>query len=370
MAPKRLANLAGNSYVSSSALAKILESVKHNPELLNESTSRYTLKRCREEEVVVTGIYGDLVKEMHCTGKDGNPVTICYADPVVTVDHLARISPAYRETLRHKAARCSPVDQAWQICVYADEVLPGNVLRAVSSRKCWAVYWTFLQLEEALGSELCWNTFTVATSDQVKRLEDGLSQLMREVFRRLGGGFQDGVYIEGVGILKAELRLMISDEGALKQTLMCKGASGNKCCIMCRNCVLHASELWKHGDGLVSHVEHEFGRFRRHSDETLWSVCDHLAAKKPHLRKGEFAQLEQSLGMNFGTHGCLFDLELRRTWRPISMVQWDWMHCLLVQGIFQLEATEVQPWTGAQGFDTSRFCVNLAGTMKSAGFCV
>jgi len=309
MAPKRLANLAGNSYVSSSALAKILESVKHNPELLNESTSRYTLKRRREEEVVVTGIYGDLVKEMHCTGKDGNPVTICYADPVVTVDHLARISPAYGETLRHKAARCSPVDQAWQICVYADEVLPGNVLRAVSSRKCWAVYWTFLQLEEALGSELCWNTFTVATSDQVKRLEDGLSQLMREVFRRLGGGFQDGVYIEGVGILKAELRLMISDEGALKQTLMCKGASGNKCCIMCRNCVLHASELWKHGDGLVSHVEHEFGRFRRHSDETLWSVCDHLAAKKPHLRKGEFAQLEQSLGMNFGTHGCLFDLE-------------------------------------------------------------
>ena len=94
MAPKRLANLAGNSYVSSSALAKILESVKHNPELLNESTSRYTLERRREEEVVVTGIYGDLVKEMHCTGKDGNPVTICYADPVVTVDHLARISPA------------------------------------------------------------------------------------------------------------------------------------------------------------------------------------------------------------------------------------------------------------------------------------
>ena len=186
----------------------------------------------------------------------------------------------------------------------------------------------------------------MATSDQVKRLEDGLSQLMREVFRRLGGGFQDGVYIEGVGILKAELRLMISDEGALKQTLMCKGASGNKCCIMCRNCVLHASELWKHGDGLVSHVEHEFGRFRPHSDETLWSVCDHLAAKKPHLRKGEFAQLEQSLGMNFGTHGCLFDLELRRTWRPISMVQWDWMHCLLVQGTFQLEATEVQPCTG------------------------
>ena len=55
------------------------------------------------------------------------------------------------------------------------------------------------------------------------------------------------------------------------------------------------------------------------------------------LSKKDFKLLNQSLGLNYTPHGVLFDVELRRYFKPISILQYDWLHCLLVQGIFPHE---------------------------------
>ena len=50
--------------------------------------------------------------------------------------------------------------------------------------------------------------------------------------------FANGLYMPSLGsMLRADPHILISDEGALKNMLGHKGASGSKPCILCRNCV-------------------------------------------------------------------------------------------------------------------------------------
>ena len=114
-------------------------------------------------------------------------------------------------------------------------------------------------------------------------------------------------------------------------------------------------------------AEHDVSKFLQHTDATLFKACEHLRHGKHcrhhvyllfisigfgsclftcpsperiqhgHLGKVKFRDLEQSLGLSYATQGILFDLTLRDCVRPISCLQYDWMHCLVVQGTFQLE---------------------------------
>ena len=70
MPPKRVSNLSGNSYVSKSALATILQSVKENPHVLEESgISRHAVKRKRDAEVDVVTHYGKVVRTLELNTK-------------------------------------------------------------------------------------------------------------------------------------------------------------------------------------------------------------------------------------------------------------------------------------------------------------
>ena len=65
MPPKRVSNLSGNSYVSKSALATILRSVKENPQVYEESgLSRHAVKRKRDAEIDVDTQYGKVIQTL------------------------------------------------------------------------------------------------------------------------------------------------------------------------------------------------------------------------------------------------------------------------------------------------------------------
>ena len=51
MAPKTLSDVSGNKFVSSSALSVVLTNVKHNPDLLKQGLTRWSLKRKRVAEL-------------------------------------------------------------------------------------------------------------------------------------------------------------------------------------------------------------------------------------------------------------------------------------------------------------------------------
>ena len=90
---------------------------------------------------------------------------------------------------------------------------------------------------------------------------------------------------------------------------------------------------------VLSHLTH---RFYRGKSKPFFGHCakhSQLSKRSQHrvMNKKKFAALEQALGVNYTPHGILFDVELRRYLKPVSVLQFDWLHCLLVQGIFPHE---------------------------------
>ena len=68
--------------------------------------------------------------------------------PAVSASALARllqdIEKSGLPSLKHRKQLCASAGQPLNLVFYSDEVTPGNVLSADTSRKLWAVYLSFL----------------------------------------------------------------------------------------------------------------------------------------------------------------------------------------------------------------------------------
>ena len=188
-----------------------------------------------------------------------------------------------------------------------------------------------------------WMTLAIIRSDTVKKIQDCLSQVFRNMLRLMFGvgspyNFKLGIYFAQLSRpLQCQLGFIVSDEQALKVMLQFKGSSGTMCCALCRNCVLLSSELDKQDRSLRNFAQHRLSRFTKHTDATVFESVDYLSRQRGRVTKKDFKVMTQSLGFNHCTHGILQDVALREFVKPAGNLMYDWMHCVLVQGVFPLE---------------------------------
>ncbi|CAE7488953.1 unnamed protein product [Symbiodinium sp. CCMP2592] len=320
--------------------------------------SRSTLKRKRDLKLNLSTPYGPLWREL--TGFEmaqGPPLKVTYLDPVALLWSACQQGGGFQNFLQTRAARCpcSPA-HPWDLCLYVDEVSPGNQLKPLNERKLQVVYFSLKQLGGlALSKEDAWFVLTAVRSIDVKRLSNGMTQLMKRIFaiflleRR--EKMLHGISLPMPNSQHWMLCLLIADEAALKSVWEDKGASGTKLCFMCQNVVAHSSSLHccDATGTLVSHVCHNKGQMVRHTDETILEAAVHLADNKPRMNKGEFKMRQFALGLNYAEHGPLFSAELRPHLKPIAVSMYDWMHNFVVGGIFQVEMTELLKVLRSQG---------------------
>ena len=69
------------------------------------------------------------------------------------------------------------------LCLYSDEVCPGNVLAPDTTRKCWVVYAGLKEMDGLLSSEHAWVTLCIVRSSLVAKLEANISQIMIRVLQ-------------------------------------------------------------------------------------------------------------------------------------------------------------------------------------------
>ena len=136
---------------------------------------------------------------------------------------------------------------------YNDAVAPSNNLRPDHGRKYEVFYWTISQLPQwfsARGDGEGWFPFLYVTVSDLMRMEVSITSLIPRIMRifwnpALAGphvwNFQTtGVRLNCCGRMQ---RITLSvggfwaDEAALEAILGCKGASGRKPCICCRNVI-------------------------------------------------------------------------------------------------------------------------------------
>ena len=88
-------------------------------------------------------------------------------------------------------------------------------------------------------------------------------------------------------------------------------------------------------------------------------IIRRLRAQKGVLTKKKFEDLQKSLGFNFVADGIL-DGEVL----GITSLQFDWAHCVLIQGTFHTEAHVRN--RGFQVFSVG----GVSARMSHAGFCL
>jgi hypothetical protein len=216
-----------------------------------------------------------------------------------------------------------------------------------NKRKLQVIYWSFLQLgSSALSSEDFWMTLTAVRSSVVNTLPGGMSNvfkmLLPSFFNETTHDFRKGISFKLEGQLQlmfAGFGMMVSDESAIHQTWWCKGASGTRICMLCKNVVDKKADLVQHdaSNYLVDTTCCDSGKLDLHTDATIAEIIRKLALNFGVLGKTQFGKMEQELGFSYCPSGLLCDASLSSIARPVRTTTFDWAHVYIVKGLFSFE---------------------------------
>jgi len=250
-------------------------------------------------------------------------------------------SPALRELFRRVVAKArgNPLD----ICVYTDEVTPGNPMALELTRKFWAFYVSFLQFADYLSCPECWFPIAILRTKQSKNACGGISGCFAELVRSFLAGacnMLEGVVLmlDRPTLVVAKLSIFLADGAAEQYVWSSKGASGIRPCMLCKNVVRsrYASEP---GDpeNLISVACSDASKFEAMTDADIHESADLLARMHDILGKSAFEQFEKSVGFGYHPLSVLYAQDLRCSVAPITISRYDPMHCLVSAGIAQME---------------------------------
>ena len=272
---------------------------------------------------------------------------------VVAINPLAYIYTAFRNGggffhfLRSKlmAVPSSPASP-WRLCLYSDEVVPGNQLAVFHSRKVWCVNFSFLEFHPHLSNENAWCPLLAETTDSLKNISCGISQVFAQLIKLFFGDDFDlraGIQLVGpdgtqcIVRLYAVLSMFLQDGAAHKMVWGCRGDAGTKLCMLCTNLVAVKSELVDEDRSklLVCNLIHEH-QLSFATDASIRAAIKRLDAFKLTETAGAFKMRQQAIGFTWQEHGLLNDPTLEDIVFPASQFLHDWMHCVFAGGVFNI----------------------------------
>ena len=209
-----------------------------------------------------------------------------------------------------------------QLLFYHDEIVPGNVLHPDNTRRSVCFYISFLEWRSLLHSEFVWLPIALLRTQIIKGITGGLSHCLAKLFQSWTDNFhgrpvtlRDGT----IRIFPVRLAGCIMDESAMHAMWCCKGASGRRPCMKCKNCVAKlagATLGLDDGSYFRDICCPNITEFHRMTDEDVWQSMDHLEEQQRTISKKQFAELERNIGFTHSPDGLLAQHDLRNFVRP------------------------------------------------------
>jgi hypothetical protein len=333
-----------NPHVSATALSSILNAVERDG--MPEMHGRMDVARARDATIKQDTPYGQLQTELELDTKTGTKVKFrilnLFALLFVAFNSCGGFHTYMAERLQ---AHPSSVDNPWSLVLYTDEITPGNVLAPDNKRKIQAIYVSFMELEpHMLSREEAWFTIGTIRSKTVKSLHGGMSQLIGAILKHLFIGI---VSLSATGVclqhgnrqmvrLFARLHCIIQDGNAHKELFHCKGSSGTKFCMLCRNIVAMAAHIdadTENGDPHLKCGVCNDAELVCANDEQIIAAARRVAARAAGPSEG-FDDFQQAFGFTYHKYNILVDNQLKGIIKPASQYMHDWMHTIFVHGVF------------------------------------
>lgn len=331
---------------SKSALHAILEHVKD--EGIPDMTQPKQMTEACQAAVNKCNGYGPLLLQHHLTTLTGQK------KQVELVNFLSWVHAAYKagggfHALLKAALLKEPGPLS--LLLYADEITPGNVLANQPTRKIWCLYITVKEFGCAIQSEHAWVTVGLLRSSTVSKLDGHLSQLCAAVLASIFNSQYGNVTELGLLLqeppgstpvgkrLKLQLGFFIMDGQAAKFAWGTKGDSGSRFCQQCANIFQFADDNDLDVEcGHMSEVSKytKFNQLHLVSSQEIFSSWDRMSARHGNVSKKDFQAWEQAAGVSYSPHSLLATKELRPILDPATQNCWDWMHCLLSNGVISI----------------------------------
>lgn len=234
--------------------------------------------------------------------------------------------------------------------LYEDGVSPVDGLTKNDDRKVAAIYWGFLEFGmDTLFKEGVWVTHATIRESLIKKVDGGLSHVVKLLLKRfffdVGGNHfeRSGIAlkchgdVEALPVLTAGLGMLLCDEVALADILLCKGHAGYKLCVCFANVILHrySGQIVGNSDWAVCSTCTDLSKIVLHTDESIKETMARRASLHGVLDKAEADGREKLLGFTYNSESLLLDEELAIN--VASIVQYDWMHIYLVGGLLAVE---------------------------------
>lgn len=186
-----------------------------------------------------------------------------------------------------------PPDPAapYQLCLYTDEVVPGNALSHDNKRKIWVVYGSLLQFgPQVLSQESAWLTLATARSSFLAHVHGGIGQLMKVVIKEAFQSPRCDLQKAGI-LLKApngtlhrvwiKLGCFVQDGAAHRAVFGIKGDSGTRMCLLCKNIVSKKSDLVGEAGAEMLVTENVKGhQLELTSDADIWRSVSRMRSQQ------------------------------------------------------------------------------------------
>ena len=307
------------------------------------------------------GALGPLIQSENAQDAQGKPVQVSFTNLLTYLVALFARGGSFHQLVKkqHQLHPSSPA-RPWQMILYLDELIPGNVLGR-AERKSWAWYASFFEMGPHLSSTDAWLTLAIVRSNVMSTLEAGVSQvtamLLKNIFCRPISHPQGGLLLkhhEGDIRLHFTLSSVLADGAAQKQVWGSKGDSGIKFCFLCAN--IRAS-------GTTEENMHENTRkydqlVLTTNGQVLESYAQ-LHARKAICTKANFELWEKATGWTYSPLALMLDDQLKamKLLQPCSQFTHDYMHGVL-QGTGPIALfhflcamdTELQVWQFLEGY--------------------
>ncbi|CAE7256692.1 unnamed protein product [Symbiodinium sp. CCMP2592] len=325
---------------SQSALAAFVEVAKEQG--LPEKSSSNDQRKAREEllQSCHGGLLGPLIQEAEVTTDAGAKVTMYFANLLVYLASLFQMGGSFHDLIQRKhRANPSSVSKPWQLILYADEVIPGNVL-GPAQRKFWAIYASFREMDQFLHHEDLWLTISLERSNFVSHVQGGICQIMSKILETifanahvepLAGFVLKSPHGPGSDVrLHFRWAICLADGGAHKQIWSSKGDSGTKFCILCAN--IHSGPPTGDNHDIMDHRTTKYSQLVLTTDEDVIQSYRRLDERRATCRtKAEFSQWQQATGWTWNPQALLLNQTLlaKNQVKPVSQFCHDWMHGIL-----------------------------------------
>jgi len=352
------------SHVSQRGIHRILKAVEE--EGLPEHYSRATQYRHRKKMCAARTDYGRLVENIVLS----NGSTVAVQNPLAMLYTCAEKSEKFADLLARTVAQTeSPLN----IILYLDGITPADALTKADGRKITAIYWSFLEFgPKMLSSEDVWFCVACTRLTITNELDGQISNLLYEIMTRfffnLDGPnfFTTGMLLPNVPlILKAQLGVILGDEPALHDAILCKGHAGLRCCCLC-NVVLKKFYKPSMRRFCAPHTCIKWAKVTEHTDEFVKGLMHRLKECSETETKGKLEHLETIMGFTYVERSLLGTDHLNI---GITMVMYDWFHTYLNNGLLDVEIGQCMKALKTAGYNSYADFLAFAQAWKWPKVC-